>query len=215
MTSAGGTGRVRHYLARPESEKFFGLGEVSGAMDRRGGAFACRTRMRWVTAQGQRSALQAHSLLHHLQHGDEGGVRALLRHAVGLRVRLRLRAVELSRALSAVRGGARRSRFLRDRGAEGRRRDAAVHVAHGAAGVHAEMEPRLFGLDDELHGCAGRAGADERVSREVRRARHSVQLVPSVVGLHVDRVEALRLQLESREVSRSRRVRRALCGSTA
>lgn len=29
-------GRVRHYLARPESEKFFGLGEVSGAMDRNG-----------------------------------------------------------------------------------------------------------------------------------------------------------------------------------
>jgi alpha-glucosidase len=29
-------GRVRHYLARPESEKFFGLGEVSGAMDRAG-----------------------------------------------------------------------------------------------------------------------------------------------------------------------------------
>lgn len=29
-------GRVRHYLARPESEKFFGLGEVSGDMDRNG-----------------------------------------------------------------------------------------------------------------------------------------------------------------------------------
>lgn len=29
-------GRVRHYLARPEEEKFFGLGEVSGAMDRVG-----------------------------------------------------------------------------------------------------------------------------------------------------------------------------------
>jgi alpha-glucosidase len=29
-------GRVRHYLARPEEEKFFGLGEVSGAMDRAG-----------------------------------------------------------------------------------------------------------------------------------------------------------------------------------
>lgn len=29
-------GRVRHYLARPESEKFFGLGEVSGEMDRNG-----------------------------------------------------------------------------------------------------------------------------------------------------------------------------------
>jgi len=29
-------GRVRHYLARPESEQFFGLGEVSGAMDRNG-----------------------------------------------------------------------------------------------------------------------------------------------------------------------------------
>ncbi|MBI1211246.1 MAG: alpha-glucosidase [Alphaproteobacteria bacterium] len=29
-------GRVRHYLARPDSEKFFGLGEVSGDMDRVG-----------------------------------------------------------------------------------------------------------------------------------------------------------------------------------
>ncbi len=29
-------GRVRHYLARPETEKFFGLGEVSGAMGRVG-----------------------------------------------------------------------------------------------------------------------------------------------------------------------------------
>jgi alpha-glucosidase len=29
-------GRVRHYLARPEEEKFFGLGECSGAMDRAG-----------------------------------------------------------------------------------------------------------------------------------------------------------------------------------
>ncbi len=29
-------GRVRHYLARPDEEKFFGLGEVSGPMDRVG-----------------------------------------------------------------------------------------------------------------------------------------------------------------------------------
>ena len=200
--------RVYHYLARDPPEKYFGLGERSGDMDRAGRRF----RMTGVDAMGYsardlRSALQAHSVLHHLHTGD--GLRPFLRHAVGLHLRHGLRAIELSRSLSKLRRRSRRSRLLLHCGGRCGRREPPLHLADRPTGLPAAMEPRLFWLDHELHGCAGRADAHERVPRTLQGARHSLLFLPSVVGLHVDRKQALRLSLEPREISRSDSVRHA------
>ena len=108
---------------------------------------------------------------------------------------------QLSRPVPLFRRRARRSRLLLHRVARHAARGrAALHLAHRAPRAHAEMGPAIS-FDDALHRCAGRAAADEPVRRTMRHARHPVRFVPPVVGLYIDRREALRVQLEPRQVS--------------
>ncbi len=157
-----------------------------------------------------RSAVQAHPVLPDVAARGRRRLRPVLRHAGRLQLRHGPRAGQLPRPVPLLRRAARRSRLLLHRLARHAARcRAPLHVADRPARLDAQMGPRLFGLDHDLHRCAECAGAHGRVHRALPRARHPVRFVPPVVGLHVDRAQALRLQLEPRQVpGRARLCRR-------
>ena len=120
--------RAYHYVARERGDKVFGLGEraTSTAPAR---ASRCATSTRWATARS--TPTRCTSTFRFTSRGRPLRARvAVLRHAVGLRVRHGPRARQLSR-LPLFRRRARRSRLLLHRVARPRRR-AALHLAHRA-----------------------------------------------------------------------------------
>ncbi len=57
-----------------------------------------------------------------------------------------------------------------------------------------------YSLDHDLYRCARCGGADGGVSGTVRAARSGLHLLPFVVGLYLDRRQAVRLPLEPRQI---------------
>ncbi|KAJ8134445.1 hypothetical protein OY671_012342, partial [Metschnikowia pulcherrima] len=134
----------------------------------------------------------------------------VLRYHRRSRVRSGAGIRQLPRRLSHDARRIRRSRLLHDRRAGRGGGHAALNSADRPPGGDARSGARLFRFDDGLYRRARRAGADGASPGEAGRARHRSHLVPPVVGLHLDRRQALCVPSEHRQVPRRERLRARL-----
>ena len=123
--------RVYHYLARDPREKYFGLGERSGDMDRAGRRFRMAQYRRDGLQRAASDPLYKH-IPFYITCTPDDGLRPFLRHAVGLHVRHGPRASTTITALPQFRRRARRSRLLLHCVARHAARSPPLHVAHRA-----------------------------------------------------------------------------------
>ncbi len=205
--SATRTGTTGHWQARDEHDQYFGLGDKTGPLDKHGR----RLRTRQLDALGyngesSRPALQALAVLHRPARGHRRQLRHVLRHAGRVHLRLRPGVRQLPRLLPRHRDRRRRPRPLRLRRP---RRAQRAGPLRGADRRHRDAAALDAGL------CQHRDGAGRRTRRRRsasatswprrRRCDFPLSSFPLRLGLHQPRQAPLRVHLEPRQVSPSRR----------
>ena len=171
-------GGVSHYLRRRPGERYFGLGERAGAMDRARPALSAEPHRRdGLRRADLRSALQAHPVLHHAERRRRG--RPSASSTTPCRTARSTSAASATTTTASIRGFAAEHGDLDYyviAGPTRGRRHPPLHLADRPAGLPAALGPRLFRLDHGLYRRARRPGADGRVPRRLRRARHPLSI---------------------------------------
>ena len=203
--------RLAHHIKRRRGDKFYGLGEKSGCLERGGRRF----RMDCVDAMGydaERSdplyKFWPFYIAKPAPPATAAGLRRPRRQHTVCSMTIRPIVPSTSVApLTTTMGCSRRTRrraailTIPSSSAERPRGYAPLRVAYRRPLLAADMVPRLLGQHHELHGRAGRPKAHADVPRPFEGARHPVLVLPDVKRLHEHWHQALRLSLEQGEVS--------------
>jgi alpha-glucosidase (family GH31 glycosyl hydrolase) len=195
--------RVYHYLRRERGEKYFGLGERTGDMNRAGQ----RYRLTNIDAMGY-SARTSEPLYKHIPFyitcRPEAGL------AFGLFYDTLSDCVfDFGKEVDNYHGPYRS--FTADHAtstiisSQARALTKWCPASPGeTACIHAEVGTGLFGLVHGLYRRAGCPGANVQVPRGLRRARHPLRQLPPVVWLHLNWRQAPCVQLGQVKIPRSR-----------